>query len=104
MNPISSINAPVASPPVAPLMPGGNVRGSNLPGAEFKDLLLEGLDQVNKVQNDADQAVQSMFTGGDADPAEVLTAVQKADMAFRLMMQIRNKLVDAYQEIQNIRI
>ena len=80
------------------------MQGSNLPGAEFKNLLLEGLDQVNKVQNDADQAVQKMFTGGDADPAEVLTAVQKADMAFRLMMQIRNKLVDAYQEIQNIRI
>ena len=37
-------------------------------------------------------------------PAEVLTAVQKADMSFRLMMQIRNKLVQAYQEIQNVRI
>jgi flagellar hook-basal body complex protein FliE len=38
------------------------------------------------------------------NPAEVLTAVQKADLAFRMMMQIRNKLVSAYEDIQNIRI
>ncbi len=45
-----------------------------------------------------------MATGGEVNPAEVLTAVQKADLAFRLTMQIRNKLVPAYQEVQNIRI
>ena len=38
------------------------------------------------------------------NPAEVLTAVQKADIAFRMMMQIRNKMVQAYQEVQNIRM
>ena len=56
------------------------------------------------MQQDADHAVEQLFTGGDVDPAEVLTAVQKADMSFRLMMQIRNKLVQAYQEIQDIRV
>ena len=56
------------------------------------------------MQADADKAVQQLITGGDVNPAEVLTAVQKADMSFRLMMQIRNKLVSAYQEINNIRI
>ncbi len=44
------------------------------------------------------------MTGGDVNPAEVLTAVQKADMSFRMMMQIRNKLVQAYQEMKDIRI
>jgi flagellar hook-basal body complex protein FliE len=38
------------------------------------------------------------------NPAEVLTAVQKADLAFRMMMQIRNKLVAAYQEVKDLRI
>ncbi len=47
---------------------------------------------------------ENLFTGGDANPAEVLTAVQKADMAFRMMMQIRNKLTAAYDEIKNVRI
>jgi flagellar hook-basal body complex protein FliE len=43
-------------------------------------------------------------TGGDVNAAEVLTTLQKADMSFKLMMQIRNKLVQAYQEVNNIRI
>ena len=42
--------------------------------------------------------------GGEADPAEVLTAVQKADLAFRLMMQMRNKLMQVYQEVRDIRV
>ena len=72
--------------------------------SQFKDLLLDGLDQVNQMQVDADQAVEQLFSGDDVNPAEVLTAVQKTDMAFRLMIQIRNKLVEAYQQVQDIRI
>jgi len=77
------------------------------PGAEppgFKQFLLDALDQVNTMQNDANQAVEQLATGADVNPAEVLTAVQKADLSFRMMMQIRNKLVQAYQEIRDIRI
>ena len=44
------------------------------------------------------------MTGGDVDPTSVLTSIQKADMSFRMMMQIRNKLLQAYQEIKEIRI
>jgi hypothetical protein len=53
---------------------------------------------------DADQAVEQIMTGGDATPAEVLTAVQKADIAFRLMIQVRNKMVQFYDEVKNIRV
>ena len=56
------------------------------------------------MQQQADQAVEGLFTGADVNPAEVLTAVQKADLAFRLMMQTRNKLVQAYKEIENLQI
>jgi flagellar hook-basal body complex protein FliE len=70
----------------------------------FKNLLLEALDHVNSMQQNADAAVEQLVTGGDVNPAEVLTAVQKADLSFRMMMQIRNKLVQAYQEIKDIRI
>ncbi len=72
--------------------------------ATFKNLLLEGLDQVNSMQSQADQAVQQLMTGQDVNTAEVLTAVQKADMAFQLMMQIRNKMVQAFQEVKELRI
>jgi flagellar hook-basal body complex protein FliE len=70
----------------------------------FKDFMLEAIDKVNTMQQDADKAVESLFTGGDVSAAEVLTAVQKTDLTFRMMMQIRNKLVQAYQEIKEIRI
>jgi flagellar hook-basal body complex protein FliE len=73
-------------------------------GPSFKDMLVDSVKQVNTMQLDADNAVQQMFTGGDVNPAEVLTAVQKADLAFRLTMQMRNKLMDVYQEVQSIRI
>ena len=56
------------------------------------------------MQADADRAVETLMTGGDANPAEVLSAVQKADLTFRMMMQVRNKLVAAYQEIKEVRI
>lgn len=70
----------------------------------FKDLLLDSISQVNEMQVNADRAVESLFTGGDVNPSEVLTAVQKADLTFRLMMQVRNKLMQAYQEIRDIQI
>jgi flagellar hook-basal body complex protein FliE len=70
----------------------------------FKDMLLDSIGEVNGMQQEADQAVESLMTGEDVNPAEVLTAVQKADMAFRMMMQIRNKLVAAYDEVKSIRV
>jgi flagellar hook-basal body complex protein FliE len=56
------------------------------------------------MQGQANQAVEQLVTGGDVNPAEVLTSLQKADLSFKLMLQIRNKLVQAYQEVNNIRI
>ena len=71
---------------------------------EFKDLLLDSIDHVNSMQQDADRAMQALVTGEEVDAAEVLSSIQKADMTFRLMMQVRNKMVQAYQEIKDIRI
>ena len=87
------------------------LRGAN-PGSQteavgtstFKDFLVDSIKEVNSMQQAADQAVEKLAAGEDVNPAEVLTAVQKADIAFKLMMQMRNKMVQAYQEIQNIRV
>jgi flagellar hook-basal body complex protein FliE len=82
----------------------GNAGAGQAGETEFKNVLLDSIKQVNSMQQDADHAVESLFTGGDVDPAQVLTAVQKADLAFRMMMQIRNKLTSAFQEIKGIQI
>jgi flagellar hook-basal body complex protein FliE len=88
--------------PALPQMPAFG--GQPVGGPSFKDVLTDSIQQVNTMQLEADQAVESMFSGGDVNPAEVLTAVQKADLAFRLTMQMRNKLMEVYQEIKDIRI
>lgn len=102
---IQPIHVP-GMPQVAPLGKLGAAGAEGVAGSQpsFKDMLLNSIEQVNAMQQDADTAVESLATGGDVNPAEVLTAVQKADLAFRMMMQVRNKLVAAYQEVQNIRV
>jgi len=56
------------------------------------------------MQQQADKAVETLMTGGEVEPAEVMTAVQKADLAFRMMMQMRNKMMQVYQEVKDIRV
>ncbi len=99
MNTIPSLTAPSPAA-LPPLTQPDASRGS----ASFKDFLLSSIEEVNAMQQAADRAVEQLAVGGEVTPAEVLTAVQKADIAFRMMMQIRNKIVQAYQEVQNIRI
>jgi flagellar hook-basal body complex protein FliE len=99
MNTINTLQMPQAVALPAPPTANGAAAGPS-----FKELLVDSIQQVNTMQLEADQAVETLFTGGDVNPAEVLTAVQKADLAFRLTMQMRNKLMDVYQEIKDIRI
>jgi flagellar hook-basal body complex protein FliE len=98
MNPINSVSTPQVLPQIAP------AARDEQAGSSFKDVLVDSIHKVNNMQLEADKAVETLFTGGDISPAEVLTAVQKADLAFRLTMQMRNKLMDVYQEIRDIRI
>jgi flagellar hook-basal body complex protein FliE len=73
-------------------------------GSSFRDFLVNSIQEVNSMQQAADKAVEKLATGGDVSAAEVLTAVQKADIAFHLMMQVRNKLVQAFEDVQNVRV
>jgi len=99
MNPIAGASAAIPLPANPMQAVAGDQQNS-----EFMQLLMKSLSDVNSMQLQADQAVEQLFTGGDVNPAEVLSAVQKADMSFKLLMQVRNKLVQAFQEIKEIRI
>jgi len=99
MNSISSIQSTTQTPIASPLKISGKDGSTS-----FKDMLVDSIKEVNSMQHQADQAVEALFTGEDINPAEVLTAVQKADLAFRLTMQMRNKAMDVYREIRDIRI
>jgi len=101
MTPISGLPLTPPSPPALPSQPAASGAAGQ---QSFRNVLLEALDQVNTMQGQANEAVEQLVTGGDVNPAEVLTSLQKADLSFKMMLQIRNKLVQAYQEINNIRI
>jgi flagellar hook-basal body complex protein FliE len=81
--------------------PGGQT--DQTPGQSFKDVLLANLDEVNKAQQDATRAVEDLQTGKRSDLEGVIMATQKADNAFRMLQALRNKMVDAYDEIKQIR-
>ena len=73
-------------------------------GKSFMDVMLDSLNEVNRLQTEADQGVQQLLTGETDNVAEVFAAANKAGIAFDLLMEIRNKLIDAYRDIQQIRV
>jgi flagellar hook-basal body complex protein FliE len=75
------------------------------PGADegFGAALGQALADVIRVQQEAQQASRALAEGR-ADVLETVVAVQKADVAFQLVVQIRNKLVEAYQEVMRMQV
>ncbi len=73
-------------------------------GGSFKDILMKNLNEVNAMQQDADKTLDNYVTGKSQNMAEVISASQKATMAFSMLTQIRNKLQDAYDEVKNLRV
>jgi flagellar hook-basal body complex protein FliE len=68
----------------------------------FGGVLASALQQVNQLSGGAEQQVGTLLKGGNADMSTVMIAVEKADIAFQLMMQVRNKIVTAYQDIEKM--
>jgi flagellar hook-basal body complex protein FliE len=68
----------------------------------FGDVFKNAMTQVTNLQDSADQQVNTLLQGGNADMSKVMISVEKADVAFQLMMQVRNKIVTAYQDIEKM--
>jgi flagellar hook-basal body complex protein FliE len=94
-SPVASVGVSAASGQRADAVSGG---------PSFKDVLLDAIRQMNAVEQDAKGAVDALATRVEINPDAVFTAVQKTDLAFNMMMTIRNELVQAYQELQSIRV
>ncbi len=70
----------------------------------FSEILKNELDKVNDIQLNAEQATQDLLTGKATDVHQVLIATEEAKLSLEMAVQIRNKLVDAYQEISRMQI
>lgn len=100
------------------LIPGSNVqRGASIAprpshaqrpgenqGPSFNDVLRAQIDEVNRLQQDADKAIEDVVSGTRDDVDAVMMAKQKADVAFQMLLQVRNKMMDAYEEVKQIRV
>lgn len=89
-------------------VPEGTTRvaalSSGAPEKSFGEVLLESIREADRLQDSAEQAIQGLASGKRDDVAGVMTAVEKADLAYRTLMGVRNKLVDAYEELMRLRI
>ena len=91
----------VAGGGVSPAKAGG---ASPAGGSSFADVLKNSIEEVSKLQNDASQAVDALATGKTENVTGVMTAMEKSDLAFKTLLSIRGKLMEAYEEIKNIPI
>jgi len=71
-------------------------------GGKFLETLQRSIDQAEGAQGDAATQVAQLLNGKGADLHSAMIAVEKADLSFQLMMQVRNKIVQAYQTISNM--
>lgn len=70
----------------------------------FGDLFIKQINETNQLQNQADQELQSLMIGESDNLHDVMVAMEEAKIALEMTTQVRNKIVDAYQEIKNIQI
>ena len=83
---------------------GGSQSSAPTGGTSFADTLKNSIDEVSRLQQDASKAVEDVATGKTDNVDHVMTAVEKSDLAFKTLLAIRAKLMDAYDEIKGIAI
>jgi len=94
-NPISGFPALPASTPAGSTATGPRKWG-------FEETLRGAMDDVQQLQSAADTKTAALLEGNGMDVHSAMIAVEKADLSFQLMMQVRNKIVSAYQEISRM--
>ena len=70
----------------------------------FGDILKNMVAETNQQQQNADQAMQQLHSGGEKNLHGAMISMEKADISLRYMIQARNKAIDAYQEIMRMQV
>jgi flagellar hook-basal body complex protein FliE len=93
---------PASIQPIAPIEIGGAAPLSG--SSEFGNILQGAIDQVEGASNNANRSVQQFLSGDGEDLHTTVLAVQRANLEFDMLMQVRNKVVSAYQEIMRMQM
>lgn len=73
-------------------------------GKSFSEMIHESLEQVNQDQLQADRAAKELVAGRNKNIHETMLLLEKADVSFRMMTQVRNKVIEAYREIMRMQV
>ena len=92
------------NPPIRPLSSDTALQRTERQGATFGEAMMQALDSVNRLQQEADNDIEALMTGEKRDLHQTMISMEKAGISFQLMMQVRNKIVAAYQEIMRMQI
>ncbi len=103
-DPLGLIPGSLSPQGIAPRPLGTQPGGAPVGGPAFKDVLMKQIEQVNRLQQDAEMAIEDVAAGRRDDVDAVLIAKQKSDIAFKMLLQVRNKMMDAYEEVKQIRV
>lgn len=82
----------------------GDLASKETKSKNFAETLKDSIKDVNDLQVGADKAIQELGAGKTTNIHETMILLEKADISFRLMMQVRNKLMEAYQEIMRTQV
>jgi flagellar hook-basal body complex protein FliE len=96
--PITSIPSPLAIPALAPLGASGTS------GAGFSSVLADAIGRVNQFQQSAQSSIGKFLSGEDEEVHKVALATEQAAMSFDLFLQVRNKVISAYQEVMRMQM
>jgi len=86
------------------MIPQRPAASGNPGGADFKATLMKNLSEVNALQQDATRATEDLMTGQRNDIEGVVLATEKADVAFKMLQAMRNQVMDAYDEVKQMRV
>ena len=86
------------------VMPSPKLNTDNSGAASFADTLKQAIGNVNELQKTADLEMEKLATGQSQNLHETMIAAEKADIALKLMVQVRNKVIDAYHEIMKMQV
>jgi len=72
--------------------------------SSFKEYLADSIGEIQRLQTEADATINKLVTGEVTNVSEAMIAIEKANLAFLTMLQVRNKIISAYEQIQRMQV
>jgi flagellar hook-basal body complex protein FliE len=87
-----------------PIEPKPLARAEETSGSSFKEYLTGSIEEIQRLQTQADDTINKLVAGEVTNVSEAMVAIEKANMAFLTMLQVRNKIISAYEQIQRMQV